>query len=200
MKSNVCNLENGKGIESVFSEVERIAEYCKLDQKKALQLRLLSEEMMGMMSGIIGDYQAEFWIDVKYEEFQLHLWIDMLLGADEKKKLLKLSSTGQNEAERSFMGKLKSLFESCIDNYAETGEYCTQTGIYIPTMNDMYSACSMSSGGMTWSLDQYRNQVSEPSKEKEWDELEKSIVAKLADDIIVSVQKHQAEITVKKIL
>ena len=47
-----------------------------------------------------------------------------------------------------------------------------------------------------WSLDNYRNAV---SKEKEkYDELEKSIVANLADDVVVGIKGKQVEIVVVK--
>ena len=48
-----------------------------------------------------------------------------------------------------------------------------------------------------WSLNNYRNVVHEENVE-DWDELEKSIIASLADDVIVGVKGKKASIVVVK--
>ena len=48
-----------------------------------------------------------------------------------------------------------------------------------------------------WSLNKYKVSVQESEKEA-WDELEKSIIANLADDVIVGVKGKQASIVVVK--
>ena len=47
-----------------------------------------------------------------------------------------------------------------------------------------------------WSLSNYRSGTKEETKE--WDELEKSIIAKLADDVIVGIIGEKVEIVIKK--
>ena len=49
----------------------------------------------------------------------------------------------------------------------------------------------------SWSLNKYRDVVKKENQE-DWDELEKSIIANLADDIIVGVKGKQANIVVVK--
>ena len=56
---------------------------------------------------------------------------------------------------------------------------------------------------MTWSLSQYRENVGDlyeqgNLEEEVWDELEKSVLANLADDVKVGVRKDQVDITVDK--
>lgn len=48
-----------------------------------------------------------------------------------------------------------------------------------------------------WTLTNYRQNVSKEKDEK-WDELEKSIIANIADDVSVGLQGSKVEITVKK--
>jgi hypothetical protein len=53
----------------------------------------------------------------------------------------------------------------------------------------------------TWSLEGYRMEIqqAEETKRKEcWDELEKSIVANLADDVIVGIDGREVNIVIKK--
>ena len=49
-----------------------------------------------------------------------------------------------------------------------------------------------------WSLDQYRNTVKKENKSEDWDELEKSVLASVADDVIVGVKGRQADIVIVK--
>jgi len=48
-----------------------------------------------------------------------------------------------------------------------------------------------------WSLQKYRVK-SEEKKDEAWDELEKSIIANIADDVLVSLNGKSVEIIVKK--
>ena len=49
-----------------------------------------------------------------------------------------------------------------------------------------------------WSLQQYRESVKRDKKALEWDELEKSILGKLSDDVRVGVLSNRVEITISK--
>jgi hypothetical protein len=49
-----------------------------------------------------------------------------------------------------------------------------------------------------WSLDQYRSTVDRSERAEEWDELEKSVIASVADDVVVGVKGKRADIVVMK--
>ena len=49
-----------------------------------------------------------------------------------------------------------------------------------------------------WTLEQYRSQVKQEEKAETWDELEKSVIASVADDVIVGVKGKQAHIIIVK--
>ena len=56
MKSSVCKIEQGsQDLEAILKESERVAAYMGLTHKQTLQLRLLCEEMDGMLPHIIDD-------------------------------------------------------------------------------------------------------------------------------------------------
>ena len=64
MKSNICKIEKGtKDLEAILKESERVAEYNGLSHKQSLQLRLLCEEIDGMLPNVIDDFEGDFWID-----------------------------------------------------------------------------------------------------------------------------------------
>ena len=49
-----------------------------------------------------------------------------------------------------------------------------------------------------WSLYSYRQQAGDDKGSEKWDELEKSIIANLADDVIVGVIGKNVDIIIKK--
>ena len=64
MRSNVCKINNGtKDLDAILKESERVAEYNNLTHKQAMQLRLLCEEVDGMLPNIIDEFEGSLWID-----------------------------------------------------------------------------------------------------------------------------------------
>ena len=49
-----------------------------------------------------------------------------------------------------------------------------------------------------WSLEQYKSTVNQEKQADDWDELEKSVIASVADDVIVGVKVKQADIVIVK--
>ena len=64
MKSNVCKIEKGNSaLSAILNESQKVAEYNAFTNKQALQLRLLCEELDGMLPRLMDNYEGEFWID-----------------------------------------------------------------------------------------------------------------------------------------
>jgi hypothetical protein len=49
-----------------------------------------------------------------------------------------------------------------------------------------------------WSLEEYRNSVKQEEQAEAWDELERSVIASVADDVTVGVKGRQAQIVIVK--
>lgn len=190
---NVAN--NGAGVADALKEAEYYAERRNFGKKEALRLRLLTEEMVGLVEGIVGDFSARFWIEGKGMDVQLMLEADTWVDLDKRDQLLSVSSSGKNYARRTFMGKLAGIFESCMMSYDETARYALQ-------QESMYDMMPGFGYEKMWSLGAFRNDVNahpgDANKKEEWDELEKSIVANLADEVIVGVKSHRVQLIIKK--
>ena len=212
MKSNICTIKRGFVRATVFREVEKSAQYFDLDKKSRLQLRLLTEELTGMMNELAGKYRAEFWVEadpveyvVQYWEkvrnvsFQLHLRMDEHLNEESRRQLISVSTTGRNEPPIGIMGKLQAFLEQCSQSYSDLGEFCNQEGTFMPSMGDMYEVSSIQNNSLVWSLNDYSKRVSSNKQSREWDELEKSIIANVADDVVVKIRKNHAEVIVSKL-
>ena len=49
-----------------------------------------------------------------------------------------------------------------------------------------------------YNIEEYKNYVKKEEKKEEWDELEKSVIASVADDITVGIKGTSAEIVIIK--
>lgn len=197
MRSNTCFLYRSTGRDKVLKEVSKTAVYCELEHESGLQLRLLAEELMGMLENITGPYKGLFWIEAENDiNFRLHIQIEKPEKSKTREKLLSISSKGQNAAATGVVGKLRNMFENCVDHYEELEQYGMQNGILCSSLGDMYAGCVARDGSIAWSLKDFEASMSKDSGE--WDELEKFIVISLADDIVVNMKKGRADIIIYK--
>jgi len=187
----------GRQMEKALDQVEKVAAYKELSAKCALQLRLLTEEMMSMMRAITGETEGEFWIEDEDGLFQLHLRVKTRMNSEKRDQLLSASSTGKNESAKGLMGRLKDFFDREMDeDVASMG-----SPLVLP---DMLEGSTMGTLNWEWSMSAYQNQLSTLVKQHNasaaemWDELEKSVVTHVADDIRVSIRGQQAEMTILK--
>ena len=123
-----------------------------------------------------------------------------------RQDLLSVSTSGKNEAARGIMGKIRELFEVGVQNYQEINklqmDYGVNNSLAYGSMG-IDPSNAMSQAVFTWSLQQYRTSVSDSMSDSEaaeeaWDELEKSIVANIADDIKVGIKQDVVEMTIYK--
>ncbi len=62
----------------------------------------------------------------------------------------------------------------------------------------MFASSMTSDDTMVWTLQNYQKREPVQNQKEKWDELERSIVANLADDVLVTMKGRHVEIVVKK--
>ncbi len=195
MKSDIIVVQsNGKGRAEVLKQTEAVAVYKGLKKKDALHLRLLAEEMMGMLTAMVGEVRAEYWIQDEKNLFELHLQTMTRMEPGKRQNLLSVATSGKNAAAKGVMGKIRDIFEAAIearnidgvlyDDWRFTSDYDFSGGL-------------LSAYDGSWSLNQYREHLPK-NKADEWDELEKSIVANLADEVEIYIQGSHVELVIYK--
>ena len=199
MKSPVIGLTSkGDGISEAMSMTERIGTEAGLGKRSVLHLRLLAEELSGMLRGIAGDVAADYWLEREGTDFELHMRSEVRLTPEMRDQFIGASTERKNEASRGFMGKLRVMIASFLITTKEVMPYALMNSAAgIPTGGPA------GDGGMIWSMANYRDEIKlhmndEPSAPEAWDELEKSIVANIADDVRVGIVGNNVEITVVK--
>lgn len=196
MKSNVCKIDNGtRDLAAILKESERVAEYNGLGHKQTLQLRLLCEEIDGMLPNIIDNFEGKLWIDFADGVCKVNVSIQIPeFNADKKEELIGIAKNQQNAAAVGIVGKIRNAIENFFLDEQKTGALAWSAGSfglgtgYSEGVNYAY----------LWRLEEYRNSVKKEEQAEAWDELEKSVIASVADDVVVGVKGNCAEIVIIK--
>ena len=196
MRSNVCKIENGtKDLDAILRESEKVAVYNELTHKQTLQLRLLCEETDGMLPRIIDDFDGELWIDFKDGVCKVNITIQIPeLNTDKKEALIGIAKNKKNASAVGIVGKIRDAVEDLLLDEARMDALALSAGTFGP-------GTGYSEGvdyAYLWRLEEYRNSVKKEEQAEAWDELEKSVIASVADDVIVGVRGRQATITIVK--
>lgn len=196
MKSNVCKIDKGtQDLEAIFKESEKVAIFNGLTHKQTLQLRLLCEELDGMLPKIIGDFNGQLWIEFAEGVCKVHASIELDdITLDKKNELVNVAKNKKNAAAVGIVGKIRSALENFLMSDESMGALDAASGAF-------YMSTNYSEGvnyAYLWSLEQYKSSVNKEEQTEAWDELEKSVIASVADDVIVGVKGKRADIVIVK--
>ena len=196
MKSDICKLSQGaESLSALLDETEKAASYSNLSKKDAGRLRLLAEELVGMLPELLEFSEGEFWVESEGNKFELHTELapNEALTSDKREKLLEVSSSGKNASAKGIMAKIKlAAAFMMIDYETNAADMPLGYGFYSDGLSGVNSFSAQA-----WSLAAYRNKAKKEQSEK-WDELERSIIANIADEVLVGIQGKKVEIIVKK--
>ena len=213
MKSSVINIKcDNDNLGDIFTEVKKTASYADLDAKRALRLRLLAEELVGMLKELSADYDGEFWVENNGLNFELvtRIYVNEAMDNKTKKGFIAVSSDKKNAAAKGIMGKIRDVVENMI--YPENAFYMSDGALAQIEIDAMLgedkhgdtkaldAEAVVDSIMLTnsWSLNEYKTKQRENDDKEPWDEIEKSIIANLADDVTVSVRGKKVEIVITK--
>ena len=199
MRSDTIHVTNGgAGFGEALEQAERVAAFKGLDEKSSMHLRLLTEEMMGIMHALTGEKEADFWIDDAGGEFSLHLSANAQVDSEMRKKLLAVSKSGKNDAARGVTGKLRDLFERLLEPGETSIAQSLAAGLCCESLDPEFGIMIVVPDDY-WSLKKYSDSLDRGGKPDEnWDELERSVVARLADDVRIGIKGRSVEITIIK--
>ena len=166
---------NGKGEEEALAMTERLSAKSGLGRKEKLHLRLLAEELMCMVKAVAGDIYAEYYLEVSGRDYELHLNSEIELSPEMKEKFISYKSK-ENVESKGLMSRLRGIIASVLVSKKENE--------------------------FSWNMKDYRNEVSEKkdlndkASANARDDLEKSIIANIADDVTLKIDGNTVEIVV----
>ncbi|MCR5202994.1 MAG: hypothetical protein K6D02_07915 [Lachnospiraceae bacterium] len=205
MKTDVILVSaTGAGVDEALNQSEKFADYQSYSAKDKIRLRLIAEESLGMVKTFSDDYDVNFYIEGDEKKCTVVVEADVDIDSQVEDELLALSTTGKNDAAKGFMGKMKVLFFGCVKQFNDIYNIKSQYpggNVDFAEMG-MYDNSAISVNSYMWSLTQYRDQLFEEKDSNEgskeaWDELEKSIVASIADEVKVGVVGNKVTLKVE---
>lgn len=188
MKSNIIKITQSEdNLNQILVETQKASELASFNNKQALRNCLIAEEFVGMLKELSTDFDGEFWIERENLSFSYvaQIRINEAMDLRTKRKFIEISSAKKNMT-KGIMGKIRDIVENLL--YPENAMYSSTFVAYqletAVLLNDQ------------WTLNKYKD--AERNNAEPWDELEKSIIANLADDVIVSVKGSKVEVVILK--
>ena len=188
---------------NAIGRADSTIEELKLNKKDSFHLNLIFEETLGMLKEMTGEYSAVIWFEKYKNQCCIRLTAKTEMDINKKKNLLDMSFDGTNSLVKGFMGKVRDVIENGALGYNNVMKLQQEYGggyVQYGTMGMYSSTEGMADTGIMWSLCEYRSSLSDEmenvSVKEAWDELEKSIVAKLAKDVVVGVKGDRVDMTI----
>lgn len=196
MQSNTFRIcKDRDSLYEILKEVEKYASYTGMEKKEYFQLRLLAEELVSMLPELMEYYEGEFWISNRGKRYALNVSVEIPFFSQESREhLMALSKSGKNSLAVGITGKIRCAVEAMIADVLAVDFEMAQYSGY-----GFYGALPVSSYyTQAWSLNNYTEYLHQNDEKENKDELEKSIIAKLSDDVVVGLKGKHVEIVIKK--
>ena len=116
------------------------------------------------------------------------------LNADKKDALIGIAGNKKNAAAIGVVGRIRDAIENFFLDKESTEALAVASGVF--GLGTGYSEGV--DYAYLWSLEEYRNSVKQEEQAEAWDELERSVIASVADDVTVGVKGRQAQIVIVK--
>lgn len=190
MKSHVISFgKDERNLPLILEETARTAAYHGLNAKESLHLRLLAEEVCCMIDVLVQSFDGRFWLEGEERDLSLCVSLNTdSMNLELKQELIRTSTDGRNAAARSLSGKIRHVVEDlAMMNRGKTHNLYEE--------GTAPEALSYSSA---WLFSSYRDELQNGPEPVIWDELERSILARLADEITVGVSGRDVTVTVHR--
>lgn len=195
MKSDVYTLGDRASIEAALNGAEEIAAL-RLSEKDRRTLRLLCEEIIACVANILEKYKGQFWVESDGRAFEIHLTAAADVSREARQALIDMSTAKENTPPKGFLGKLGMMVENLLD--ADDIDPAVMAAIPLGIHGNMMSLADPMGPSMTWTMTSYVRDNKEDVQKDELEGIEKSIIEKIADDVIVTARNSRVEIVVQK--
>ena len=189
MKSNSINITRDQdSLNKILIETQKTSEYAGLNAKQSLRTRLIAEELIGMLKELSENFEGDFLVEQEGTSFDFitRIYLHESMDMETKQKFIDVSTDKKNASAKGIMGKIRDIVENML--YPENALYASTFVAYQLETAVLMNDC--------WTLSRYKD--AQRDNEEPWDELEKSIIANLADEVTVAVKGNNVEIVITK--
>lgn len=197
----------GAGLEQALKETERFCAYQQMNEKETRRMRLLVEETILMLQELATHFSGEFWLESEPEKkCSLVVDVSTLMTDGNRQELLGVSTSGKNLLRKGVMGKIGAFFDLGLSQTAYLPDKAGVMDYGILSSELAFAADPTTVGGLMWSLQSYRDKIGAeadrsdeaPEISEAWDELQRSIIANLADDVQVGIRGGRVKMIVSR--
>ena len=185
-------------IDQAMNQIERAADYCGLGGAEGMALRQLAEESILMTMDVLDKAPGELWMENEGKNYELHLRVKTDVSFDAREEFISVSKAKRNTQPKGLKAKLGNLFTEIFSaNVSGESFPYLYGGVAYGLMGEFYVPSDQS-----WSLSAYQEKNPEEKEQEEQDaeilEAQKSLIEKLADDVVVTVTSNSVELIVRK--
>lgn len=191
IKSLICPIEgNSWDVERALNEVDGFSRQMGLGAKQSEHLRLIGEELLGMVGGMLEVNEGRFWIETEGDDYIINLAAKSIVGTRAKAIL---DSASKNKEYKGITG----LVRKAVDNMEQMFRDSGATYSFDEQIDAALAGTEvLSDDALAWSLMKYSESVERDEKAEQWDELELSVLKKISKDIIISYRNTRVDIKV----
>ena len=192
---------DGTGMGGALNIVDSLAVSMNLTKKQFFHLRLLAEEVFNLVRAITGGFDAYFWVTEEDRLCKLHLDVPKIkLDYEKRREFLSVSTNGENSANLGVMDKIRNFVEAGLYSIGEGYNIQAQCGVGMFSYGAVgINDTAMSDAIFAWSMQKYKSEIeTRPEELEAQNELERSIIANIADDVRVGVRKDSLRIIIEK--
>ena len=147
---------NTSDMKRAVTESENFARQLQLTEKNSLRLQLLTEELLALPAAIVGEFDAEFWLEsTAPHSCQLHLDMTADMDYSKRQDMVQASTSKKNSAEQSFLDRLRDFVEDAL--FAQN----TLDGSSSESASNLlvFYGANRAQFGISWSLSHYKSAV-----------------------------------------
>ena len=151
----------GVGINDALTMTENIARETGLGHKETLHLRLLAEELFGLIRSIAGEVEATYWIENADQSFELHMTSAVKMTDEIREQLISASSDKKNAAAKGFMGKVRVMIIDALFSMKDAMSYAMMDTVSTYPLGGSPEMITM------WSMDVYKDEIRQHIKDND---------------------------------
>lgn len=181
-------------IEKALNGAEEIAAL-RLSEKDRRTLRLLCEEIIASVSNTLDKYNGEFWVESEGRAFEIHLRARADIARDAKASLIDMATTKTNTAPKGILGKLGLMVDNLLS--ADDIDPALMATIPLGMHGNLMTMADPMGPALTWTMNNYLKATADEKKD-DLEGIEKSIIERIADDVVVTARSNRVDIIVQK--
>ena len=131
MKTDVITIYGDlRGRDMAMKAAQKFAAYYDLTGNDAMHLRLLTEETISMIHGILDDFHGSLWLESEQTKngllCRVCLSTQKQANREQEAQILSVSTSGKNENAKGVMGRIREIFRRSLQTDSEADEQFMQ--------------------------------------------------------------------------